>query len=120
MKYTKSHEWIQVNGDIGTIGISNYAQEELGNIVFADLPCIGKQLTIGQEVAILESTKAAADIYTPVSGVVVEINPDLRENPSLINSSSEEKGWLFKLQLSNLQELDSLLSENEYQSMINA
>lgn len=120
MKYTKSHEWVQINEGIGTVGISNYAQEELGNIVFAELPSIGKKLTMGQEAAILESTKAAADIYTPVSGIVVEINPELEVQPNLINSSSEEKGWLFKLQLSNPNEEDSLLSEKEYQDMIKA
>lgn len=120
IKYTNSHEWVQVEGNIGTVGITDYAQKELGVIVFAELPAIGKVLEIGQEAAILESTKAAADIYTPVSGEVIEVNAELAGSPQLINAFPEDLGWLFKLRLKDPKELESLLTKESYLKMINS
>lgn len=117
MKFTESHEWIVVENGIATIGITNHAQKELGEVVYVELPSIGKQVTAGQEIAVLESTKAAADIYAPVSGEVISINQKLGDFIHHVNSSAENEGWLFKLKLSNPEELDSLLSREEYLSM---
>lgn len=118
IKYTNSHEWIQLEEDIGTVGITIYAQKELGGIVFAGLPSIGKILSMGQEAAILESTKAAADIYSPVSGEVIAVNPELTGSPQLINAFAEDLGWLFKIKLQDPKELDNLLSKESYLKMI--
>lgn len=118
IKYTKSHEWIQIEQDIGTVGITDYAQKELGAIVFVELPAVGKNLVMEQEAAILESTKAAADIYSPVSGEVIEINMDLAKSPQLVNAFPEDMGWLFKIQLKDPKELESLLTKESYFEMI--
>ena len=116
MKFTKSHEWISVNEDAteGVVGISSYAVKELGDIVYIDLPKIDDELKMGSEAVIIESTKAASDIYSPVSGVITDINLALLQNLSLINSSPEKEGWLFKIRLTNPLELESLLSLSEY------
>jgi glycine cleavage system H protein len=114
MKYTESHEWVEK----GRVGISSYASEELGNVVYIELPKVGQKVEAGQEVAILESTKAAADIYSPVSGTITAINQKLTEDPSLLNSSPEKEGWLFEIALSDASELDSLLSQEQYLQMI--
>ena len=117
-RYTSSHEWISFEGEVGTVGISSYAQKELGEIVFVEMPEEGKKLLAGKEAAILESTKAAADVYTPVSGEVIKSNALLKEKPQLLNESPEEDGWLFKIKLSNKEELEALLSEEEYLKMV--
>lgn len=109
MKYSETHEWIDVKDGIGIVGVTNYAQKELGDIVYVELPKINSEIKLGQEAAVLESTKAAADVYTPVSGKIIEVNPALESVPDLINTSPEEKGWLFKIQLSDPKELDGLL-----------
>lgn len=114
MKYTESHEWVEK----GKVGISSYASQELGNVVYIELPKVGQKVEAGQEVAILESTKAAADIYSPVSGTITAINQKLTEDPSLLNSSPEKDGWLFEISLSDASELDSLLSQEQYLQMI--
>jgi len=114
MKYTESHEWVEN----GKVGISSYASQELGNVVYIELPKVGQKVEAGQEVAILESTKAAADIYCPVSGTITAINQKLTEDPSLLNSSPEKDGWLFEISLSDASELDSLLSQEQYLQMI--
>ena len=106
MKFTQSHEWIEVEGDIGTVGITDHARKELGEIVFVELPKIGQKLKAGEEAAVLESTKAAADLYAPVTGEVVEVNDDSKGN------------WLFKIRLSSPSELDTLLDEVQYHSLI--
>lgn len=116
-KYSPSHEWIQIDGEIGTVGITKYAQEELGEIVYVQLPTLGKKISTGEEVAVLESTKAAADIYAPVSGEIVEVNTSLQENVSSLNKDPEQEGWLFKILLSN-QEESILLNHDQYQEMI--
>lgn len=109
LKYTESHEWIEVNDQVGTVGITDHAQRELGEIVYVELPKIGQEVNSGEEAAVLESTKAAADIYTPVSGTVVAVNEQLIDHAKLVNSSPEEAGWLFQLRLTNLSELEPLL-----------
>lgn len=114
-KFAETHEWIDVKDDTGTIGISNYAQKELGDIVFIELPQVGKQVKAGQLAAVLESTKAAADVYAPVSGIIVEVNGALLTTPELVNQSSESEGWLFKIKLENQKELDNLADQADYQ-----
>ncbi len=114
MKYTESHEWIEVQGKTGTVGVTDYAQKELGDIVYVELPVAGKKLRAGDEVAVLESTKAAADIYSPVSGTIIEINPALSASSGLINESPQDKGWIFKIELDQPEELNQLMDEDQY------
>ena len=111
MKFSKSHEWVRVEGDIATIGITDHAQKELGDVVYVELPTLGHQVTAGEEAAVIESTKAAVDIYSPISGKIVAINDSLRENPEKVNTSAENEGWLFKLKMSNIREIDSLMDK---------
>ncbi len=114
-KFTETHEWIEEEKGIGTVGITRYAQKELGEVVYAELPHIGKHVKAGEEAAVLESTKAAADIYSPVSGEVIEVNEKVIPE---INRAPETTGWLFKVKLSSLPELESLLSKEEYHKLI--
>lgn len=114
MKFTDSHEWIQIKDGVGTVGITDHAQKQLGEVVYIELPAVGKQVRAGQEVAVLESTKAAADIYSPVSGEIVEINQKLGDFIHQINTSAESEGWLFKIRLSDHSETDQLLKRDEY------
>jgi glycine cleavage system H protein len=114
MKYTPTHEWIDADNEFGHVGISSFAQKELGEIVYAELPKVGQSLKAGEAAAVLESTKAASDIYAPVSGSVVEVNSELVEDPGLINLSPLDKGWLFKIKLSDPEELGRLLEEEAY------
>ncbi len=118
MKYTDTHEWIQIKENEGIVGISTHAQHELGEVVYVELPRVGTQLQAGEEAAVIESTKAASDIYSPVSGTVIAVNERVKENPALINSSSEEEGWLFKIFIGNRSELDSLLDHPQYLQLI--
>jgi glycine cleavage system H protein len=116
--FTKEHEWIRVEGDTATVGISNHAQEALGDIVFAEVPDAGRRLSKGQDAAVVESVKAASDVYAPVSGEVVEGNQAVADDPSLINSDPEGQGWFFKLKLDNPGELDGLMDEGAYREWI--
>jgi len=116
--FTQEHEWIRVEGDIATVGISNHAQEQLGDIVFADVPEAGKQLSKGQEAAVVESVKAASDVYAPVSGEVVEGNQAVADDPALVNSDPEGQGWFFKLKLADPGELDGLMHEAAYRDFV--
>jgi glycine cleavage system H protein len=116
--FTKEHEWIRVEGDTATVGISNHAQEQLGDIVFAEVPEAGRRLSKGQEAAVVESVKAASDVYAPVSGEVVEGNQALGDDPALINSDPEGQGWFFKLKLNNPSELDGLMDEGAYRDWV--
>ncbi|HKP33186.1 MAG TPA: glycine cleavage system protein GcvH [Sphingomicrobium sp.] len=118
--FTKEHEWIRVEGNTATIGISNHAQEQLGDIVFAEVPEAGRQVSKGQEAAVVESVKAASDVYAPVSGVVTEGNQKVADDPALINSDPEGEGWFFKLKLLNPQELEGLMDENAYRAWVKA
>jgi glycine cleavage system H protein len=116
--FTKEHEWVSVDGDTATVGISNHAQEQLGDIVFAEVPEAGRKLTKGQEAAVVESVKAASDVYAPVSGEVTEGNQAVADDPSLVNSDPEGQGWFFKLRLDNPGELDGLINEGAYRSWV--
>ncbi|MCX6989016.1 MAG: glycine cleavage system protein GcvH [Chlamydiae bacterium] len=118
MQFTPSHEWIVCQADIGTIGITLYAQKELGEIVYIELPAVGKQIKKGEEMAVLESTKAAADIYSPVTGLIIEINQELVEDCSKLNRSPEKEGWICKIQMEDLSEVNALISSEEYQILI--
>lgn len=118
MKYTETHEWIEVKEDVGMVGITDHAQRELGDIVYVELPKEGRVVNAGDEVVVLESTKAAADVYSPVSGTILEINKALTKNSELVNQSPQCSGWLFKIRLSNLKEIEKLMEENAYQKMI--
>ncbi len=120
LKYAKSHEWIRIEGDTGTVGISDHAQQELTDIVFVELPEVGRQLTAGEACAVVESVKTASDIYAPVSGEVTEINGELDSNPGLVNSEPFGGGWFFKLKLSKTAELDALQDSAAYRQQIGA
>ena len=112
--FTKEHEWIRVEGDTATVGISNHAQEQLGDIVFAEVPEAGRRLSKGQEAAVVESVKAASDVYAPVSGEVIEGNQAVADDPALVNSDPEGQGWFFKLKLDNPGEVEGLMDEAFY------
>ncbi|XP_028159410.1 glycine cleavage system H protein-like [Ostrinia nubilalis] len=116
--YTDRHEWVTVDKDIGTIGISKYAQESLGDVVFAQLPDPGTKLKAGDECGALESVKAASEIYSPVSGTVTEKNNKVEDKPALINTSCYDQGWLFKLKLSNPEELQELMDDKKYEEFL--
>lgn len=118
MKYTETHEWIDVQNGIGVVGITDHAQKELGDIVYVELPKEGKQVNAGEEVVVLESTKAAADVYSPISGTITEVNSALSSASELVNQSPESKGWLFKIKPSDLKEIDGLLDNHAYQAML--
>ncbi|MGL4312872.1 MAG: glycine cleavage system protein GcvH [Sphingomonas sp.] len=116
--YTEDHEWIDVDGDIGTVGITDYAQGQLGDIVFVEVPEEGKQVAKGDEAAVVESVKAASDVYTPVSGAVIEGNARLGDEPGLVNEDPEGDGWFFKLTLSDVSELEGLMDEAAYEAFV--
>ena len=116
--FTEDHEWIDVDGDIGTVGISEYAQGQLGDIVFVEVPDEGRTLGKGDEAAVVESVKAASDVYSPVSGTVIEGNAALADQPDLVNSDAEGDGWFFKLSLSDISELDELMDEAKYADFV--
>jgi glycine cleavage system H protein len=114
--YSKEHEWIRVEGDEATVGITDFAQGQLGDIVFVEVPEAGKQVVKGGEAAVVESVKAASDVYAPVSGEVIEGNQALVDDPALVNSDPEGEGWFFKLRLSDPAELDGLMDADAYKS----
>ncbi len=116
--FTREHEWIRIEGDTATIGISNHAQGALGDIVFAEVPEAGKTLAKGQEAAVVESVKAASDVYSPVAGEVVEGNPAVADDPSLINRDPGGEGWFFKLKLANPGEIEGLMDEAAYREWV--
>ena len=118
MKFTESHEWIRVENGVGTVGITDHAQRELGEVVYVELPAVGKSVKAGDEVAVLGSTKAAADIYSPVSGEIVEINQKLIDFIHQINSSAELEGWLFKIKLVDHSETEALLKKEDYLNLV--
>jgi glycine cleavage system H protein len=116
--FTEDHEWIEVDGDIGTVGISDYAQSQLGDIVFVEVPDEGRQIAKGDEAAVVESVKAASDVYSPVSGSVLEGNAALAGEPELVNSDPEGEGWFFKVTLSDPSELEELMDETAYEAFV--
>lgn len=114
LKYTSSHEWIKVEGNVGIVGISDYAQDSLGNIVFLDAPEVGDVVGKGEEFGVLESVKAASDLYLPVGGEIIEVNEKLLDNPELLNESAFDN-WILKIKITDLSELDDLLTAEEYE-----
>ena len=117
-RFTKDHEWIRVDGNNATVGISSHAQEQLGDIVFAETPQAGRSLRKGEEAAVVESVKAASDVYSPISGTVIEGNPALTEDPAIINNDPEGAGWFFKLEVTNPSELEGLMDEAAYRDFV--
>ena len=118
LRYAKSHEWVRVEGDVATIGITDHAQHELTDVVFVELPAVGKKLKAGDSCAVVESVKTASDIYTPVSGEVTAVNQPIVDQPALVNSDPYGQGWFFKVRLSQLDEVNRLLSPADYQKQI--
>ena len=120
LKFLDSHEWIKVDENTVIVGISDHAQNELGEVVFVELPAIGDEFVLGDEAAVVESVKAASEVYTPISGEVIEVNDTLEESPELVNTSPYEEGWFFKLKVSdeNLGSIESLMTAEEYSSML--
>ena len=116
--FTREHEWIKVDGDTATVGITDHAQEALGDIVFTEVPDAGKQLAKGQEAAVVESVKAASDVYSPVSGEVTEGNQAVVDDSSLVNSDPEGEGWFFTIRMSDAAELDGLMGEDDYRAWV--
>ncbi|MBV1695218.1 MAG: glycine cleavage system protein GcvH [Hyphomicrobiales bacterium] len=115
IKYTKDHEWISVDGDVATIGITSHAQEQLGDVVFVEVPEVGRKVTAHEACAVVESVKAASDVFSPVSGEVVAANSDIAGAPALVNEDAEGKAWFFKVRLSNRSELDGLMDRAAYE-----
>lgn len=120
LKYASSHEWARLEGDIVIVGITDHAQEALGDLVFVELPEVGDTVSAGDEAGVVESVKAASDIYAPVSGEVIEINPALEDTPELINSDPYGEGWMYKIRVSAVEELDDLLAAEEYDEQVAA
>jgi glycine cleavage system H protein len=118
LKYAKSHEWVRVSGEIATIGITDHAQHELTDVVFVELPEPGRKLKVGESCAVVESVKTASDIYAPVSGEIVEVNPAVVADPALVNAEPYAGGWFFKVRLANTADLNALLSPADYQAQI--
>ncbi len=116
--FTEDHEWVSVDGDIATVGITNHAQEQLGDLVFVELPESGTSLSKGDDAVVVESVKAASDVYAPVSGEITEVNSSVGDDPTLVNTGAQAEGWLFKLKLSDKSELDALMDEATYNSSI--
>ena len=117
-KYSKDHEWVLIENEIATVGITNYAQESLGDIVFIELPDIGKSIKMGNQVGVVESVKAASELYSPVSGKIIEINNELKTTPQLLNTDPENTGWYMKIKIDNTEELTNLMNFNQYKETI--
>ena len=118
LKYAKSHEWVRLAGDIATVGITDHAQHELTDVVFVELPEVGKKIKAGDACAVVESVKTASDIYSPVSGQILEVNRAVVDTPALVNSEPYSGGWFFKIQLSNASEVNGLLGPDQYRAQI--
>lgn len=118
LKYAKTHEWVKVDGDQATIGITDHAQAELTELVFVELPAVGRQLQAGEACAVVESVKTASDIYSPVTGEVIEVNESLADEPGAVNNDPYGDGWFFKVRLANTEALNDLLSNTDYTSLI--
>src|SRR6266536_5030802 len=118
LKYAKSHEWVRVSGDVATVGITDHAQHELTDVVFVELPAVGRKVKAGESCAVVESVKTASDIYSPVSGEVIEINKSLADKPDLVNSDPYGQGWFYKVKMADPAELNKLLAAAEYTSQL--
>lgn len=119
LKYTKEHEWIKIESDTGTVGITDFAQHALTDVVFVELPEIGRKVEQFKQAATIESVKSVSDIYAPVSGEIIEVNNDLEENPEIINKDPFGNGWVFKIKINNKKEIDNLMEVDKYNGMIN-
>ena len=117
-KYTKDHEWIDVDGDIGTVGITDHAQDQLGELVYVEVPEVGANLDQGDEACVVESVKAASEVYAPCSGEIVEVNEDLADAPTTVNEHAEGDGWLFKIKIADMTELDEFMDEAAYKEFL--
>lgn len=113
-RYSKDHEYVRVDGDIATVGITDYAQAQLGDVVFVELPAVGKEVAAGGDAAVVESVKAASEVYAPISGAVVEVNSAIADNPATVNEAAMTDGWFLKIRIADKAELDKLMSEAEY------
>ena len=118
VKYTEDHEWVRIDGDVGTVGITDYAQEQLGDVVFVELPDVGRAVEKGGDAAVVESVKAASEIYAPIAGEITEANQAVADDPSLVNSSPTADGWFFKLRIADAGELDGLMDEAAYKKFV--
>jgi len=118
LKYTKDHEWIQIDGDTGIVGITEYAQGELGDVVFVELPAPGKTVKLHESLGTIEAVKAVSDVYAPVSGSVLAVNPDLEKTPEIVNKDPYGKGWMVKIKISNPSEVFGLLSASAYKQLV--
>ncbi len=118
LKYTEDHEWVRVEKDRVVVGITEYAQEELGDVVYVDLPAVGEKVKAKETIASIESVKAVSDIFAPISGEVLEVNDDLQHSPELVNQDPYEKGWIAEIEVTDADELEKLLSAEEYQKLI--
>lgn len=118
LRFTNEHEWISVDGDTGTVGITDYAQGQLGDVVFVELPDVGTQLQRGDDAGVVESVKAASEIYAPVSGEVLEVNEELADAPDKVNGSAQHEGWFFKIKLSDPAELEELMEPDAYNDLV--
>ena len=114
LRYTKEHEWVRLDGDIATVGITDYAQEALGDVVFVELPDVGKEVKAGDPLAVVESVKAASDVYAPLAGKIVETNQAIVDDPSLVNTEAEGEGWFFRVEIDDTDAFDALLDEAAY------
>ena len=117
-KYSKDHEWLELNDDIATVGITNHAQESLGDIVFIELPEIGRLVKFADQIGVVESVKAASDLFSPVSGEIIEVNNELQNSPQLLNTDPENTGWYMKIKIDNAEELTNLMNFNQYKETI--
>ena len=117
-RYTEDHEWVRIEGDVATVGITEYAQEQLGDIVFVDLPEAGAEMAQGDEAAVIESVKAASDIYAPITGEVGEVNDSLDAEPAIVNQDAQGEGWLFTMSISDTGELDNLMDADAYKAFV--
>jgi glycine cleavage system H protein len=118
MRFSKDHEWVKVEGGVATVGITSYAQEQLGDVVFVELPAVGKKVKAGEEAAVVESVKAASEVYAPISGEVTDVNGALADTPALVNEDAEGKGWFMKIKLADPKEVDALMDAAAYKTFI--
>ena len=118
VKFTKDHEWVRVEGDTATVGISEYAQEQLGDVVFIELPNVGADVEAGGDAAVVESVKAASEVYAPIAGKIVEVNEDLEASPGLVNESAEDQGWFWRMEISDPDEIEELMSAADYKAFL--
>ena len=118
IKFSEDHEWINLDGDVGTVGVTDYAQKALGDVVFVEVPTVGDEFAKGDEIAVVESVKAASELYSPVGGVVVEVNPLLEGAPETVNTSPMDDAWFFKIKISDPSDMDELMSEDDYTAFL--